>query len=45
MCVKEQHKKQQDFCSSYESQLKDSLIKEVETFPVLFKGTKHLTHK
>ena len=45
MCVKEQHKKQHDVCSGYESHLKDSLIKEVETFPVLFKETKHLTHK
>ena len=45
MCVKEQHKNQHDICSSYESQLKDSLIKEVETFPVLFKETKHITHK
>ena len=45
MCVKEQHKNRHDVCSSYESQLKDSLIKEVETFPVLFKERKHLTHK
>ena len=45
MCVKEQHKNQHDVCSSYESQLKDSLIKEVEAFSVLFKETKHLTHK
>ena len=29
MCVKKQHKNQHDVCSSYESQLKHSLIKEV----------------
>ena len=45
MCVKEQHKNRHDVFSSYESQLKDSLIKEVENFSVLFKETKHLTHK
>jgi len=44
MCVKEQHKNQHDVCSGYESQLQDSLIKEIETIPVLCK-TKHLTHK
>ena len=44
MWIKEQHKNQHDVCSGYESQLKDSLIKEVEIFPVLFKETKHLTH-
>ena len=37
MCVKEQHKNLHDVFSGYESQLKDSLIKEVENFPVLFK--------
>ena len=41
MCVKEKH----EVCSGYESQLKYSLIKEVETFSVLFKEPKHLTHK
>lgn len=45
MCVKEQHKNRHDVFSSYESQFKDSLIEEVETFSVLFKETKHLTHK
>jgi len=45
MLVKEQRKNQHNVCSSYESQLKYSLIEEVETFPVLFKETKHLTHK
>ena len=45
MRVKEQYKNQHDFCSSYASRLINSLIKEVETFLVLFKETKHLTHK
>ena len=45
MCVKEQHKNRHDVCSNYESQFKDSLIKEVEIFLGLFKATKHLTHK
>ena len=44
MCVKEQHKKQHDACSGYKTQLKDSLIKEIETIQNLCK-TKHLTHK
>ena len=44
MCVKEQPKKQHEVCSRYETQLKDSLIKEIETILVLCK-TKHLTHK
>lgn len=45
MCVKEQHKNRHDVCSSYESHLKDSLIEVVEIFLVLFKETKHITHK
>jgi len=45
MCVKEQHNNQHDSYSSYETQFKYSLIEEVDTFPVLFKETKHLTHK
>lgn len=44
MCLKEQHNTQHDACSGYESQLKKSLIKEIETILVLCK-TKHLTHK
>jgi len=45
MCVKEQHKNRHDNCSGCESQFKDSLVKKVEIFLVLFKEPKHLTHK
>ena len=44
MCVKEQHNNQHDNCLSYGTQLKNGLVKEVETIRVLCK-TKHLIHK
>ena len=45
MCVKEQHMDLRDTCSGCESQFKDSLVKKVEIFSVLFKEPKHITHK
>ena len=45
MCVKEQHKNKHDVFSGYVSQFKDRFMKWVEIFPVLFKETKHITHK
>ena len=44
MCVKDQHNNQQDSCLSYATHLKDGLIKEIETCPILCK-TKHIIHK